>query len=277
MIRDFVCLNCRRKFRADDMVETICPYCKSDNISLLESDTMKYIIAAVCFVVFAAIGFLLPIGGGAEEPPIVGINDKYADEVQVVKEQYEEQMPKVDSTAIPHIVKITTPVLKNGKYDFDVIAEMKRGSMIYEVLTEPAGTSVARNNSGRFVGIPYSETGIYRIEVRNATDGSKNDYRLQAGFIKPEAPKPSIARVSNADVESYLNSQNKSELAKVCTSSASVVIVNASEIKGTAANYSGIMRNIRMGIWQRVVVEGLSYNGQNYVTSIKIRVIPKQE
>lgn len=271
MTRDFVCLNCRRKFRADDMIETVCPYCKSDNISLLESDTMKYVLAAVCFVVFAAIGFLLPLGGEkieselAIEQPIVEVQGP-----MVIDEE-----PKVDSTEYPSIVNITQPVLKNGKYDFEVIAEMKRGSMIYEVLTEPAGTSVARNNSGRFSGIPYSETGIYRVEVRNANDSRKIDYKLHSGFNKPEVQKPAIAKVSAEEIESYLNGQNKSALSKVCTNSTSIVIVNKSEIEGSAANYSGVIRNLFMEIWQRVEVESVSYNSQNYVTSIKIRVISK--
>ena len=62
MIRYFVCENCHRGYEADDLGNTNCPYCQSDNVrpARKPSGTMKYIGMAALFAVFCIAGFMVP-------------------------------------------------------------------------------------------------------------------------------------------------------------------------------------------------------------------------
>lgn len=274
MIQDFICLNCRNKFRADDIAETSCPYCKSDNISISSGSSVKYIIAILCFVLFAAVGYLLPLNESSNsesiELDILPPSDMSDDHPIVINDIEEED---ANMASVPKILNITTPALKNGKYVVEIAAEVKRGRLSYEIRKEPGYELVNSNNSGKFEDVPYSESGMYRIEVINLDDPQYKDYTIINGFDKPANELPKITKISSDDIERYLNNKDIATLNKSCRN-ARITIVNPEDAGQTPADCNGVVLNLRMEVWSRVEVEQVNYNSQNYVTSIKLRVIP---
>ena len=275
MIRDFVCLNCRKKFRADDTLDASCPYCKSDNITISSGDNTKYVIAAFCFILFALIGYFIPLGLPKEQD--IEISDQVRDADMYTDTQADEvtldAVEEADTAPVPRIVNISTPTLRNGKYVFEVVAEVKRGRLNYEIRKEPGYELVSSNTNGKFENVPYSESGMYRIEVINSSEPQYKDYTIINGFDKPVNELPTIAKLTSDDVEGYLNNKDLATLNKSCRN-ARITISNPEEAGQTPADCSGVVLNLRMEVWKRVEVEQLSFNSQNYVTSIKLRVIP---
>ena len=210
MIRDFVCLNCRKKFRADDTIDVLCPFCKFDNITILSGSNVKNVIVAFCFILFAAIGYFIPLGlyqdQNSEIATYVYDDYMYA-EATMNSITHNNAMEEVDTTPIPRIINISTPTLRNGKYVFEVVAETKRGRYNYEIRQEPGSELISSNTNGKFEDIPYSESGMYRIEVINSSEPQYKDYIIITGFDKPVNELPAIAKLTSDDVEGGVNNK----------------------------------------------------------------------
>lgn len=278
MIKNFICLRCNGQFSAVEASNTVCPYCKSDNIRIFKQSGSKYVISVLCFVVFLAAGFFFPMDLILKDKASANIQlQTPAQPTQTMQQasavaELAAQEPVVST--VPKITSVSEPVLKNGKYEFDVSAQVDKGKLTYEVRKEPGYDLVQTNNSGKFTGIPYSESGLYRVEVINSSSPNDKDYQIVAGFEKPVVEIPSIKKVSKEEIEQMINSKDVNSL-KQCSKNARIIIANPEEAVQKPADYNGVILNLKMGVWKGVVVESASYNAQNYVISVKIRVIPK--
>ena len=172
MIRYFICENCHRGYDADDAGNTNCPYCQSDNVrpGRRPAGTIKYIGMFVLFAFFCALGVWLPNvldGAGIKKNDTrITSNDK----VQVTQPLEEQQV--ADTTMIPIIKQISTPVLSGETYRFQVVVEVPCGDKYKVELMEEFGMAPLYTSAdGNFKNIPPINGGVYKVVAENIKTG----------------------------------------------------------------------------------------------------------
>lgn len=274
MIRYFVCENCHRGYEADDLGNTNCPYCYSDNVRPAKkpSGTMKYIGMAVLFAVFCVAGFMVPkfIDGDTNE-------DKKT--VQVVSPAAESSVshatasvPQVKDTAmVPIITQISTPVLSGDTYRFQVTVDVPSGDKVKIILMEEFGFDPLYTSAdGNFKNIAPIKGGVYKVVAENVKTGDRSVEK----FVNGCNPVQKIEKITQQQIQDAFNTGSiptKDFMSKFVMAP-KINVVGMEEGEPQVTNVGEVFNRIGSGLWLSVEVSDVNYASDNRVSSFTVKV-----
>ena len=274
MIRYFVCENCHRGYEADDLGNTNCPYCYSDNVRPAKkpSGTMKYIGMAVLFAVFCVAGFMVPkfIDGDTSE-------DKKT--VQVVSPAAESSVshattsvPQVKDTAmVPIITQISTPVLSGDTYRFQVTVDVPSGDKVKIILMEEFGFDPLYTSAdGNFKNIAPIKGGVYKVVAENVKTGDRSVEK----FVNGCNPVQKIEKITQQQIQDAFNTGSiptKDFMSKFVMAP-KINVVGMEEGEPQVTNVGEVFNRIGSGLWLSVEVSDVNYASDNRVSSFTVKV-----
>ena len=129
--------------------------------------------------------------------------------VQEVVEPIEEPEPAVEEpVGIPVIVATSAPVWNSSKKSYSLTVEATVDTddyLRYEIIDINSLEPIVEGNfEGKFEGIAPSESGKYIVVVTNVGKKQSTE-QLVDGFVKVEAPKPTITPLTAAELTQAIN------------------------------------------------------------------------
>lgn len=274
MIRYFVCENCHRGYEADDLGNTNCPYCQSDNVrpARKSSGILKYIGMAVLFAVFCIAGFMVPklIGGdtdrGGKAVSVVSPVDESTDSHTTVSVSQVK-----DTTMVPIIRQISTPVLGGETYRFQVTVDVPSGDKVKIILMEEFGYDPLYTSAdGNFKNIPPIKGGVYKVVAENIKTGDRSEEK----FVNGCNPVQKIERITREQMQQAFNTGSiptKDFISKFVMSP-KINVVGMEEGEPQVANVGEVFNRVGSGLWLSVEVSDVDYASDNRVSSFTVKV-----
>ena len=273
----YKCMQCGRKFDAENNTMVVCPQCASDNIQpISKNNVIKYVLMGGLFLAMSLVGFFVTKSISSEGTDVV-IDSP---EVEIVESDTETEIIEepVDSLNVSLSLKITNLKYIKGAYSFTAkCLNALDGEKIKWTLRSPFGDHaiIATSNDGKFNGVPASEDGTYVLCAESET--AKGEITI-SGFEKVYGI-PKGQEMTAAELEQKINQQDKSLLAANPKVSTNPVLrfVGIAEDDIRPDNIQKIFNKIKLGTWERVKVVGVQYNESNCISSITITPIYPEE
>lgn len=273
MIRYFVCENCHRGYDADDLGNTNCPYCQSDNVrpARKSSGILKYIGMAVLFAVFCIAGFMIP--------ELIDDTDEGKQSVPTVSTASEHDVPQItanvpqvkDTTMVPIIRQISTPVLSGETYRFQVTVDVPSGDKVKIILMEEFGYDPLYTSAdGNFKNIPPIKGGVYKVVAENIKTGDRSEEKFVNGCNLVQK----IERITQEQMQGAFNTGSiptKDFISKFVMSP-KINVVGMEEGEPQVANVGEVFNRVGSGLWLSVEVSDVDYASDNRVSSFTVKV-----
>ena len=274
MIRYFVCENCHRGYEADDLGNTNCPYCQSDNVrpARKPSGTMKYIGMAALFAVFCVAGFMVPklIDGDTdgEKKPVPVVSPAGESSVSHTT----ASVPQVkDTTMVPIITQISTPVLSGDTYRFQVTVDVPSGDKVKIILMEEFGFDPLYTSAdGNFKNIAPIKGGVYKVVAENVKTGDRSVEK----FVNGCNPVQKIEKITQQQIQDAFNTGSiptKDFMSKFVMSP-KINVVGMEEGEPQVTNVGEVFNRVGSGLWLSVEVSDVNYASDNRVSSFTVKV-----
>lgn len=272
MIRYFVCENCHRGYEADDLGNTNCPYCQSDNVrpARKPSGTMKYIGMAALFAAFCVAGFMVPKLIDTDKPKKTVSVESPVSEPTV--SQTTASVPQVkDTTMVPIITQISTPVLSGDTYRFQVTVDVPSGDKVKIILMEEFGFDPLYTSAdGNFKNIAPIKGGVYKVVAENVKTGDRSVEK----FVNGCNPVQKIEKITQQQIQDAFNTGSiptKDFMSKFVMSP-KINVVGMEEGEPQVTNVGEVFNRVGSGLWLSVEVSDVNYASDNRVSSFTVKV-----
>lgn len=229
---------------------------------------LQLFFAGVVFLISGAVGFVLE--------NILLENDKEAAEV-LAEETESVAVQEVRST-VPFILSdsVTTPVRDGkGNFSFSAKAEVESGHQLKYALYKDAACAefVSENLSGSFTNVLPLPSKTYYLRVQNLGTGDWSDVIPVTGFVELQM----YQKITKSELENLINVQKDYSMAPKdfkyrISSSFSIVANGVNENERGVSDLADICMKTYNGVWASVVVEDVSYDRQNRLQKLTIRV-----
>lgn len=273
MIRNFICLNCKQQFKADDKEMVYCPHCKSDNVEIAKQHISRWVwrimsliivLLVVCFI-FNCISRC----NSGNDSDIINPDDPaiiYTDG---------------DSIVDPPTVIISEPIWDNdSKYSVKVEAKNIKSKMkIYFVMLSHFEQKVLqKNNDGLFSNIPHCDDDGHSYDF--AIMDSKTDTLLcvpieQTGFVK-QITIDDKNKMTIEKLQTYIDSQDRSLLGvgenEYLAPDYKLEFVGIPADTRKPESWSELFEMIEYGIIQNASVININYDDKKRINIIKLKV-----
>ena len=272
MIRYFVCENCHRGYEADDLGNTNCPYCQSDNVrpARKPSGTMKYIGMAALFAVFCVAGSMVPkLIDTDTDKKTVSVESPVS---EPTVSQTTASVPQVkDTTMVPIITKISTPVLSGDTYRFQVTVDVPSGDKVKIYLMEEFGFDPLYTSAdGNFKNIAPIKGGVYKVVAENVKTGDSSVEK----FVNGCNPVQKIEKITQQQIQDAFNTGSiptKDFMSKFVMSP-KINVVGMEEGEPQVTNVGEVFNRVGSGLWLSVEVSDVNYASDNRVSSFTVKV-----
>lgn len=271
-IKSFKCKGCGHRFYAPESLDVVtCPNCKSENVSLVETNKwVTPLLMAVVFVVCGCIGFF-----AAEEIRNSNV---------VITGGEIEDSTTTDGTVTSDVVtsksrvEITTsfePVV-NTNYKYSFVAHCNLDSLdsekelIYELLPEYEEKVLMSNSDGQFVGIDPTPSGTYRFRVRVKETDQTSEPQIVTGFN--ERPKIAITPMTEDELEKKINQRISSQERQKISPMVQVVYTNKRE-EDAFKSLQDVENQLMYGQWSAVRVISVKYSKENIITTVSLEIV----
>lgn len=273
MIRNFICLNCKQQFKADDKEMVYCPHCKSDNVEIAKQHISRWVwrimsliivLLVVCFI-FNCISRC----NSGNDSDIINPDDPaiiYTDG---------------DSIVDPPTVIISEPIWDNdSKYSVKVEAKNIKSKMkIYFVMLSHFEQKVLqKNNDGLFSNIPHCDDDGHSYDF--AIMDSKTDTLLcvpieQTGFVK-QITIDDKNKMTIEKLQTYIDSQDRSLLGvgenEYLAPDYKLEFVGIPTDVRKPESWSELFEMIEYEIIKNVTVTKISYDDKKRINNITLKV-----
>lgn len=237
---------------------------------------LQIFLLVLLFGACTAVGYVI---GGAifdngDTMPAVEKVEPVVEEVEPVVE--EVVVPEEEVSTTPEIISISTPKRSNDNtYSFEVEAYVEsKDDIVYELYKDSGCTKeVTKNLDGKFSNIASSTNGKYYLRVANLTTHDYSEVREVKGFVYVQM----YERITAAEIEKVVNvdrnwSDAPQSLVDRISNNLKVTVVNLRADENAVSNMSEICQKTMYDTWKSIKVEHMSYDGQNRLTHINIRV-----
>lgn len=271
MIRYFVCETCRRGFEAEDSPNTVCPFCNSDNIrpARKPSGIMKIVPCVLTFIIFCVIGVILPID--LKKDKDTAATDAVESVYQTETTSSAVMAESIDSTKIPRIVDISTPIMKGENYSFHVTVEILSGDKVRLSLMEEFGdTPLYLSNDGNFSDVMPVKNGVYKLVAENIKTGDLSE----VAFVNGCLPVQKIQPLSSSEMQATFNTgeiPSKAYLGNFAPN-LKITVNGTDSSEPKVGRVEEIFNRIGSAIWTSVKVSDVTYANDNRVNALTITV-----
>lgn len=268
-IKSFKCKGCGHRFYAPESLDVVaCPNCKSENVSLVETNKwVTPLLMAVVFVVCSCIGFF------ATGEIRKSINESYVISVDSTSNS---------DTDIQHApirpVEITTsfePVV-NTNYVYSFVAHCNLDSLdsakelIYELLPEYEEKVLMNNSDGKFTNVQPTPSGTYRFRVRVKDTNQTSEPQIVTGFN--ERPKIAITPMTETELEEKINQRVSSEERLKISPTVQVSYTNKRE-EDAFYSLQDVENQLMYGQWSAVRVISVKYSEEKIITALSLEIV----
>jgi hypothetical protein len=167
---------------------------------------LQIFLLILLFLVCCAGGYF--VGDILFSQPEATATAKVVTVTEAVKPIAEPEPVVEEPEGIPVIVATPTPVWNSNKKRYSVTIEAKVDTddyLRYEILDIDSLEPIVEGNfEGKFDGIAPSESGKYIVVVTNVGKKQSTE-QLVDGFVKVEAPKPTITPLTAAELTQAIN------------------------------------------------------------------------
>ena len=230
--------------------------------------SLQLFFAGVVFLVSGAIGFVLE--------NILLENDKEVVEVLVEEEEtvVVQELPSTIPCILPG--SVTTPGRDgNGNFSFSVKAEVESGHQLKYALYKDAACAelVSENLSGSFTNVLPLSSKTYYLRVQNLGTGDWSDVIPVTGFVELQM----YQKITKAELENLINVQKDYSMTpkdfkyRIAPSFA-IVANGVNENERGVSDLADICMKTYNGVWTSVVIENITYDRQNRLQKLTIRV-----
>jgi len=308
MIRKFECLDCHHRFDADDREDVVCPNCSSDNVRYAKKNIAGIIYKTIAFIICCVVSFWgvsfmkKQVATENQDNSLVQIstdvsssNSSVSMQETLVEEaesnpnpqpeedkKFNEQVQEMKS--VPEPVALVVRNIKpdeEGNYSLSVSAtHLPDGVSVtkYNILSVSTNEVVMSSTSGSFKKVPASkEGGVYNInaELSNGEIASRDGV---TGFDIVEIVDN---RMSKEELQDLINKCDK-ELAKGNISKiqrrVKIQIENPRDDNDKMVKImDDVISNVEFGVWSKVEVTSIGYDGRGIINEVTLRIIYSEE
>lgn len=227
---------------------------------------LQIVLLAVLFAGCAAGGWFL-------QGAVMGDGD--VQEEPEVKTVIEVKPTVPEADCIPVISEVTAPKREaDGRFSFSVTSSVASGDDLLYVLygDKDCTVEVAKELQGNFNGIAPTASQTYWLKVQNMASGDWSTVTEVKGFVQLVM----YEKITAAELEQICNSGDygtaSPNFSKRISSKFSIISRGMKPEENPVSTVGDICSKVAMGIWRSVSVENITYDSQNRMKELTLRV-----